>query len=115
MMIRRIATTCGLLAISAAAAQAQAIPEISARCGAQNAQLSAVIQQQCLPLGSVAAKLACGRRVRSELHADGPCLAETRRHLVAVNHACLAGTAPQILERAGVCKVVREHPTAYAH
>jgi hypothetical protein len=113
IMVRFVAFV-GLVAMAAVAASAQEIPEISARCQAQNARLSAVVQRECLPLATVDAKLACGKKVRAELNADPDCIAETRAHLVALNHACLAGTAPARLERAGVCTSFREHPTAYA-
>jgi len=110
----RIVLIAAVAATIGAAASAQGIPEISARCQAQNARLSAIIQRQCLPLATVDAKLACGKRVRAEQNADPDCLAETRAHLVALNHACLAGTAPATYERSGVCATYREHPTAYA-
>jgi hypothetical protein len=100
---------------SAAAASAQDIPEISARCQTENARMSALIQAQCLPLGSVAAKLSCAKQLRVTAHADADCAAKSRAHLVALQHACLSRTAPDRYERSGVCTVARAHPTAFAH
>jgi hypothetical protein len=114
MMMHRLVAFAGVAATMTVAAAAQVIPEISAGCEAQNARVSAIVQRECLPLGSIDAKLACGKRVRAEQHADPNCIAETRAHLVALNHACLAGTAPATFERSGVCATFRDHPTAYA-
>ena len=90
----RLAGLAMVTAMAATAAQAQAIPEISARCQAENARMSGLIQAQCLALGTVAAKLACTKRLRISAHADPECMAESRAHVVALQRACLAHTAP---------------------
>jgi hypothetical protein len=114
MSMHRLVAFAGLATMAVVAASAEGIPEISARCQAQNARIGEIVHQQCLPLATVDAKLACGKRVRAEQNADPDCLAESRAHLVALNHACLAGTAPALYERSGICATFREHPTAYA-
>lgn len=114
MIIGRMVSMAGLVGLLAAGVSAQGIPEISAACQAENVRIGDAVLAQCLPLASVDAKLACAKRIRAEQHQDPACFAEARRHLVAINHACLSGTAPAAIERAGICDAVREHPTAFA-
>ena len=100
MAMARLAMLGALMAAAAGAA-AQGIPEIDSQCQAENARISAIVQQQCLPLGAFEAKLACTKRVHAEQHADAACLAKTRARLVALNRACRAGTAPAAYEHRG--------------
>ena len=104
----------GLVAVCAVSAEAQSIPELSARCNADNARIGGMVIAQCMPLETVTGKLACGKRIRTEQHEDPECFAATRRRLAALNHACLARTAPETYERSGICTSFREHPTAFA-
>jgi hypothetical protein len=89
----------------AAAPTADYIPEVSARCQAENAALA----RACPPVGGLPSVTACRKRHR-DLDSN-QCWIEGRAHTVAIASACRRDRAPRRYQ--AMCHIFKEHPQTW--